>query len=512
MPSHRLLRLPLAVCLIWASMSQALAQPAPLQGLDDTIEVWLTAWDVPGLALAVVQDGEVVYARGYGVRRVDTDQPVNAETVFAVASNTKAFTATLLGQLVDEGKLSWDDRVIDHLPSFALFDPWVTREIRVRDLLCHRSGLPTFGGDHLWIGECQDQGTILEKLRYLEPTAPFRTRFQYQNLMFLVAGQVVEAVTGETWADRVQGKILEPLGMSSATTSVSRLDGQDNVAHPHEVRGGELKVVAFDAVDCIAPAGALNSSVFDMAQWMLVNLNGGRHDAGVLFSPSVLAEMQTVHTPRSVGSRETERFGRHFSGYGLGWGLSDYHGVKLVQHGGGLSGMNSLQTLVPEKNLGVMVATNFAPNSLTAAVTYHILDIYLGREPHDWNQTFVDDRDAGQVRAQGRETELEEQRIPGTSPSGPLEDFAGTYHDDFSGDTEVRLEEGALVFDYNPRHRGRLEHWHYDTFRVAWDDAIYDMPQKSFVTFRRGESGGVSGLTVTFYDPITFERVEDDKR
>ncbi len=465
---------------------------------------------VPGVAVAVVRDGELVSAKGFGVRALGHEGGVDADTVFGVASNTKAFTAALLGTLVDEKKLSWDDRVVDHLPSFALSDPWVTRDIRVRDLLCHRSGLPTFGGDHLWIGVCQPSETILSRLRHLEPTTSFRTRFQYQNLMFLAAGKVAESVAQESWAELMRARLLEPLDMTRSRTSIHDLAALQNVAQPHERRVEAITVVPFDDVDCIAPAGALNASTRDMGQWMLLNLEAGKRGDTQILSAAVIHEMQTVQTPRPVSPNRAARYGAHFSGYGLGWGLTDYHGVKLVQHGGGLTGMISLQTLVPEKQLGILVLTNLAPNSLCGAITYRILDAFLGRPAHDWSATFLADRQRGEEQSEQRRAALLASRIPDTLPSGPPADFVGTYHQPFSGETRVYLDGKQLVFDYNPRHRGPLEHWHHNTFRVVWDDPIFDMPPASFVTFQREASGPIGSLVVTFYHPITFQRRVSD--
>lgn len=483
-------------------------QEVDLDALDRWIESVLEDWATPGLAVGIVYGDSLIFARGYGVRRLGNPEPVDAHTRFAVASNTKAFTAAVIGSLVEEGALGWDDRVIDHLPGFQMSDPWVTREIRIRDLLTHRSGLATFGGDHLWIGSTNGREEIVSRIRYLEPVGSFRASYHYQNLMFLVAGMVAEAVTGQSWDDLIRERIFEPLGMSESSTSVLDLQGLDDVAAPHEVVLGELTAVEYDNVDGVAPAAAVNSNVVDMSRWMRANLHEGELDGRRIFSVATARQMQSIQYPLGVSAWAAENLGRRFNGYGLGWFISDYRGYKVVSHSGGLTGMISLQTLLPEIGLGVIVLTNYAPDAPTSAITYRVLDAFLGKPERDWNEVYVGFRNQAGARAAREEERLESSRIPGTTPSLPLEAYTGTYAEAASGDATVRLEDAHLVFDYNPRHLGDLEHWHHDVFRVTWRHPIFDMAPRSFIRFELDEDGTVTGLEVTFYDPIVFERVE----
>ncbi len=484
------------------------AQDVDLDALDSWIGALMDDWPTPGLAVGIVYGDSLVFARGYGVRQAGGDLLVDEHTRFAIASNSKAFTGAVLGMLVEEGSLDWDDRVIDHLPGFQMWDPWVTREIRVRDLLTHRSGLATFGGDHLWIGATNDREEIISRIRYMQPVGPFRASFHYQNLMFLVAGQVVPAVSGMSWNEMVSSRILDPLGMGESSTSVRALAGAANVAVPHEVVQGDLRAVEYDNVDGVAPAAAINSNVVDMARWMRLNLNGGVFEGRRILAAETAREMQRIQYPLGVSAWAAENLGRRFNGYGLGWFVSDYKGRKVVSHSGGLTGMISLQTLLPEEGLGVIVLTNYAPDAPTRAITYRILDAYLGESQRDWNEVYLGFRRQGEERARQREERLRESRIEGTSPSLPLEAYAGTYTEVVSGEAEVYLDEGRLVFDYNPRHLGDLEHWHHDVFRVTWRHPIFDMSARSFLQFQLNEKGEVTGLEVTFYDPIRFDRVE----
>jgi CubicO group peptidase (beta-lactamase class C family) len=485
-----------------------LAQQVDLEGLDRWIENLLDDWATPGLAVGIVHGDSLVFARGYGVRALGGPEPVDAHTRFAIASNTKAFTAAVLGTLVEEGVLSWDDHVIDYLPDFQMWDSWITREIRVRDLLTHRSGLATFGGDQLWIGNTNGREEIASRIRYMEPVGPFRASFHYQNLMFLVAGLVAEAATGQSWDDLVRERLFEPLGMTESSTSVHDLEDIENVAAPHEFVGGELMVVDYDDVDGVAPAAGVNSNVVDMARWMRANLRNGELDGRRAFSAVTAREMQSIQYPIAVSTWAAENLGRRFNGYGLGWFISDYKGRKVVSHSGGLTGMISLQTLLPEEGLGVIVLTNYAPDAPTSAITYRILDAYLGEPARDWNQVYVGFRRQGEARAARQEEERQASRVPGTEPSLPLDAYVGAYTEPVSGTARVRLEDGHLVFDYDPRYLGDLEHWHYDVFRVTWRHPIFDMAPRSFLRFELDEQGSVTGLVVTFYDPIRFDRVE----
>jgi len=499
--------------VLWAGITTAQTTDATLRGLDEYIEKARQDWEIPGVAVGIVKDDALIFAKGYGVREIGKKAKVDEHTLFAVASNTKAFTASMLGMLVDEDKLEWDDRVIDYIDDLQLYDPYVTREISVRDLLTHRSGLPTFGGDHLWIGAPENsREEIMARLRFLKPTAPFRTRYQYQNLMFMVAGQIIPEITGKSWDDFIRERIFEPLGMNESNSSILVLPEEDNVATPHEVVDGKHVPIAYDNVNGIAPAGGINSNVVDMAQWMRLHLGGGVYEGRQILSHEVIRDAHSIQFPLPVSDFNEDHFGTRFSGYGLGWSISDYRGYKMISHGGGLSGMISLQTLIPEKSLGVIVLTNFAPNSLTRAVTYRILDAFLGEPEQDWSGVYLERRKQAEIREQKNEEELLAQRVKGTRPSLPMKDYAGRYFDELSGEAEVRMENGNLVFDYNPRHIGDLEHWHHDTFRVTWRHPIFDMAPKSFLTFYLDERGKVATLRIHFYDPIYFQHVTEKER
>ncbi|UCE04547.1 MAG: beta-lactamase family protein, partial [bacterium] len=390
------------------------AQIDPLHNLDPYIQQAMKDWQVPGLAIGIVKDDSLIFAKGYGVRELGKEAKVDEHTIFAVASNTKAFTAALLGMLVDEGKINWDDHVVDYMREFQMYDPYITREINIKDLLTHRSGLPTFGGDHLWIGSTRSRGDIIARIRYLKPTAPFRTKFQYQNLMFLVAGQLIPKITGQSWDDAIKQRIFKPLDMVESVTTMKELKAKKNMTTPHEVVAGKVVPVEYDYTDNTGPAGAIKSNVVDMAQWMRLNLNGGVFNGKQILSSKVIREMHTIQFPLPISSFSEEKLETRFAGYGLGWRIYDYKGRKIISHSGGLSGMISYQVLAPEENLGVIVLTNFAPNSLPRILTYRILDAFLGEPEQDWNVIYLEQKKQSDEKKKKAEKELQEKRAQKT--------------------------------------------------------------------------------------------------
>ena len=458
----------------------AAAQKAPLNGLDSYIEAAMKAWQVPGLAIAVVKDDSVVFARGYGVRALHKPDAVDANTIFAIASTSKAFTAALVGMLVDAGKAHWDDRVAQLYPGFRLADPYASYELTLRDILSHRSGLPR--GDRLWYLSPYDRAEIIRRLRFLEPATSFRSAYGYQNIMFLTAGQVVEKVSGETWDDAVRRRIFEPLGMRSSSTSVSALKGATDLATPHDIIAGKVSAIRWPSYDNLAGAGAINSSVHDMAQWLRLQLNQGAYRGTRIFSDSVAKEMHTPQTIIRIGKESAELFPEtHFQAYGLGWSLRDYRGRKLIGHGGVLDGMRTEVLLVPEEKLGVVVMANLDGTNLPNAVTLRVVDSYLGKPVKDWSAAFLKPYAAARVRADSVERKLVAERVRGTQPRLALAQYAGTYADSLYGSVTVREEAGHLAFQMGPNFIGDAEHWHYDSFRISWRDRELGKQMATFV-------------------------------
>jgi CubicO group peptidase (beta-lactamase class C family) len=440
---------------------------------------------VPGVAIAVVRDGEVIEARGWGVRGKGGSEPVDADTLFAIGSSSKAFTAACVALLVDAEKVEWDDPVTKHLPGFQLHDPYATRELTVRDLLTHRSGLAR--GDSLWYASGFDRAEILERVRHLEPSWGFRSRFGYQNIMFLAAGELYAAVAGESWNDCVEKRFLAPLGMARSTTSVDPLPAIANVATPHEKVDGEVLAVPWRDLDNVAPAGSINSSAREMSAWLKLQLARGRADDGrqILAEPTVTE----MHTPqmaiRKEGSWAHYFPASRFITYGLGWFVNDYRGEVVVEHGGSIDGMRALVSTMPERGIGVVVLTNRGGQLLPEVVRYKIYDTLLRVEPEDWNTKLLTVvRKEREEERKARE-KVEAERRSGTKPSLPLAAYAGDYEHPTYGRARVELQGGALVL-----RRGEgtadLEHWHFDTWEARFRNPLRT---KMLVTFHLDAQG-----------------------
>ncbi|HJR62774.1 MAG TPA: serine hydrolase [Gemmatimonadaceae bacterium] len=466
--------------------------PRQLRGLDDYIERGMRAWKVPGLSIAVVKDDSVVYARGFGVRRVGTNERVDERTLFAIGSSSKAFTAAAVAMLVDEKKVKWDDPATRHLPSLELFDPYATRELTVRDLLSHRSGLAR--GDLVWYGSEFDRDEILRRVRYLEPSWSFRARFGYQNIMYLAAGQTVEAVAKKSWDDFVDERIFTPLGMTASSTTVRALDGVENVARPHSDSSGTVRAVPYRNIDNIAPAGSINSNAIEMAQWIRLQLGNGTYEGKKLLSAEAVKEMHEPHTIiRREGPWAMMTPDASFMSYGLGWILHDYRGKKAVQHGGNIDGMHALVGMIPSEQVGVVILTNLNPNALTTAIMNRVFDAYLGAPATDWSKQLLAAMDSLQGLQAAAQKRMETARVDGTRPSVALEKYAGTYSHDMYGDVVVARNGDGLTIRRGQSFTAPLSHWHFDTFRIQ---AVGGGIGMGFVSFTLDPMGQVASLSL----------------
>ncbi|MEE8478330.1 MAG: serine hydrolase [Gemmatimonadales bacterium] len=482
------------------------AQIESLHGLDEFIEAGMDEWQIPGLAVAVVQDDSVVFMDGYGVRTLGTDDPVNWHTLFAVASCTKAFTATALGILAGEGAIRWDDRVVDYLPWFQLYDPWVTRHVTIRDLLSHRTGYAGWAADHLWQGSELDADEILHRFRYQKPAADFRAEYGYSNIMYLAAGKIISTVTGVSWHSFVTERLLEPLGMNQSTLSVDQLGERDNVATPHIEISGKPEPVAWYDLGNVAPAMALNSSAADMAAWLRLHLGHGVFDGDTLVSPRIIEDMQTPQIWYEGPSEATGLEDRSFSAYGLGWDLYDYHGRKAVRHSGSVDGMGSLITMIPGSNLGVVVLTNMIPGQFPVALSNHIIDAVLGDAGPDWNAKLLQQRADDRKKEKQEEWYWEKSRDENAKRSLPLDQYVGEYFDSLSGAATVTKKGKRLVFHYNDKYLGDLIHWQHDLYRIAWRDPYVRLWAGRFLIFVPDGKGGIGTLRVVFDNEIQFAK------
>ena len=456
-----------------------------LKEIDDYANAVMTTHKTSsaGMAIAIVKDDKIAFAKGYGLRELGKSDPVDQNTVFAIASNSKAFTAAALAILVDEKKLAWDDKVSKYLPGFQMYDPWVTSELTVRDLVSHRVGLDTFSGDLLWYETTYSTDEILNRLRYLKPVSSFRTRYGYQNLMFIAAGRVVEKVSGRPWCDFLKERVLGPLGMNRTVCTIKDLT--DNAAMPHNESGGTLRVLHRGNVDGAMPAAGLNSSVADLSKWIRLQLGRGKFEGKQVFSEqqSWLMWQPNIMLPISEAASKNNPT-RHFNAYGMGWFLYDYYGRKIINHSGGLDGMLSYTVLIPEENVGFVVLTN-SESPAFGVMMNKIRDVFVNAPKRDWNAEAAEQAKTSKENAAKEREKVDAARAVNTKPTLPMAAYAGTYSDKLYGDVVISEEGGKLVmrFTPSPNFVADLEHWHYDTFQIKWrPSTVYNFP-RGFVTF-----------------------------
>ena len=464
----------------------------------------LEALRTPGVAIAVVKDGRVVFAKGYGLRALGDTGRVDAHTLFQIASNTKAFTTAALAILADAGKLSWDDPVTKFIPGFQLYDPYVTREFTVRDLVTHRSGLGLGAGDLLWFHSDYARGEIAYRIRFAKPASSFRSAYAYDNVLYIVAGEIVPAIGGMSWDDFVTKRILTPLGMTETGTTIAYFTAAPNRAAPHAVERGTLQLVPIDSVDNTAPAGGIVSNVTDLAKWVICRLDSGRYAGGRLFSERQAREMWSGQTILPIADPDPSlaALRPNFSEYGLGWRLRDYLGRKIVSHTGGLAGMSSQITLVPAEKLGIVVLTN-SEADLMAALSYRLLDDFLNapKARTDWVSAFAQAAEFDRAQADSVLRATRAGRDSLSQASLPLERYAGRYRDALYGDATVALESGRLVlrFSHSPALVGDLEHWQHDTFIARWRTPHIE---DAYATFSLNPDGSIDRFRMAAVSPL----------
>ncbi len=478
-----------------ASASWATAQ-IDSAAVDRLVNDALTKFNAAGASVVIVKDGRIVHSKGYGVRSVDTKAPVTKDTPFAIGSNTKAFTTAALAILVEEGKLKWDDKVINHIPEFKLYDDYVTQHFLIEDLLTHRSGLGLGAGDLMFVPDGSDFSIkdVLSAFQHFEPQSEFRTKFDYDNLLYFVAGEVIKRVSGMSWEDFVKTRILDRLGMSNSYTSLSQARDPGALAIPHTNRGKELKTLphyVFDADKLNGAAGSIYSSADDMGRWLLMQLNGGKYGADLkeqMFTAASQREMWRIHTVQPAGP--DPRYKTHFSGYGLGWGLSDKNGQMVAQHGGGLPGMVSQVVVVPDLGFGVVVLTNSDNGAFVAAgVSRTIMDSYLGLDDNAWTDKFMAFMAQRASAGDAVSTKVWEtvEKAKGTKIDPA--DYAGMYEDPWFGKVEISVKDGKLWFRSlrSPRLSGEMHYYKANAFAIKWE--YQDMDADAFAIFSLNEEG-----------------------
>jgi CubicO group peptidase (beta-lactamase class C family) len=495
-PSVRTALCAVAACLLLQSL--AVAQQAPLADFDAYVTKAIPRWQTPGLAVAVVKDGKVVFMKGYGVRELGKPRAVDEHTLFAIGSTTKAMTAALVGMLVDEKKLDWDDPVVKHLPWFQLKDPYLTREITVRDLLTHRAGLGN--ADYLWYGTTLEPREILQRVRLLEPAYSLRSSFIYQNVMYAAAGAVVEVVSGKSWDQMIRTRIFEPLGMTESITTAATLAQQPNVARPHDIIDGKMRAIENASVDGVAPAGSVWSSVNDMSKWMQMLLDGGKAGTRVILKPETVDEL---FKPQAMVTRDgfypTARLTKpKWTTYGLGWFQQDYRGRAIDFHTGSIDGMVAIHGLLRSDRVGVYVLANRDHVELRHALMFNVFDRFIGGSDRDWSEDLLKLYTDLQAQATEARRKEESQRVTGTSPTLALTRYAGTYSDPLYGDLVVTLDGDHLSARYGTAFVGPLEHWHYDTFRAKWNAAWRGTALVTFVLDEKGQPTTLQAMGTRF--------------
>jgi CubicO group peptidase (beta-lactamase class C family) len=481
------------------------SDPIPVtlfDGFAPFVDAQRQAWKAPGCAVAVVKDGGVASLEGFGQRDLARGLPVTPDTLFAIGSCTKAFTCAALGILVDEGRLDWDTPVRDYAPSFRMHDPFASERMTARDLVTHRSGLPRH--DALWYAGRFTRREIYDRLRHLEPNKDFRAVWQYNNLMYLAAGVLIEEITGAPWEVFIQERLLGPLGMARTNLSVTASQADRDFARPYHKKSDSnvVEEVPFRNIDAVGPAGAINSSAADMARWLLLNLSKGRHGGARILSEAYLQQAFAPHAAMQAAPDDDPELGQ--TAYGLGWMISSYRGQAMVQHGGGIDGFLSLTTLLPRQGAGIVVLSNLSSGALNSIVTHRALDLLLGLEPIDWaERTMKREAERKEAGEKGK-LSADSSRKPDTRPSHPLEDYAGDYEHPGYGRASVALQDGRLRLSYGSFDLP-LAHYHYEVFEGEYEP----LEMKLKAAFALDQDGSVASLALPLepsVKPIVFAR------
>lgn len=485
--------------------------------IDDLVGKTLKAYDVPGIAVAIVKDGQVIHAKGYGVRSIVSTAPVNENTLFGIASNSKAFTTAALAILVDEGKINWDDKVIKYLPKFKMYNDYVTNEFTIRDLLTHRSGLGLGAGDlMIWPdGHNFTTQDIIANLQYLKPVSAFRTKYDYDNLLYIVAGEVLAQVSGQSWGDFIEQRIMKPLAMDKSAASFQRLKDTSNVISPHVPTEGKLKAITRYKNPILDAAGGIYASVNDMSKWVIMQLQKGKYDNGkILFSEKQQAEMWSAQT--IMPNKPVAPYFSHFKSYGLGWQLSEVKGSFQVSHTGGLDGIVTQVTLLPELNLGIIVLTNQQNGAAFNAITNTIKDSYLNLKSDDYVTLYSSQRkeklasadkitdEVWNTIAQNRKDKIKVD----------IKKYIGTYKDNWLGEIVLFEQKGKMYFrsTRSSQLSGEIFFYKDQTFAVKWNNR--SLLADAFLTFSPDSTNikmkPISPMTDFSYDfqDLDFKKVK----
>ena len=505
-PMQKLTHLIVLVIFFQVSILSSICSQISTNQIDELVGNAIAKLNVAGAAVAIVKDGKVIHSKGYGVISTKTKEKVDKHTRFAIASNSKAFTAAALAILVDEGKLKWEDKVVDYVPEFKMYAPYVTANFMIVDLLTHRSGLGLGAGDLMFFPDGGDytMDDILKSFQYQKKVSEFRTQFDYDNLLYVVAGEIIERISGKSWSEFVENKIMKPIGMNHSAGTYNRLSNKKNVATPHATKEGKLIPLEVFDINLGASAGGIYASVEDLTKWMLLQLNEGQQGDKVIFSKKNHKKMWKPYTNMGFSFDPNPRYKTHFSAYGLGWGIRDMNGYVVFSHTGGLPGMLSKTTIIPELNLGIIVLTNTDPGgaALFSAVTNTVVDDYLGLEKEDWTGKYV-------ARMKGRKEKGDEvtqkvwEVVKSADASSFKEgDYIGVYEDNWFGKVKIfKNNEGKLWLKSlrSPKLNGEMFFYKANTFVVKWE--YQDMNADAFVMFSLDEEGKAQSIKMKGISP-----------
>ena len=471
--------------------------------IDEYIENARIQWETPGLAVAIVKDGQILLSKGYGEKKISSGDIVNEKTIFSVGSTTKAMTAAALAMLIDEGKAGWNDKVIDHMPYFQLHDSYATRELRVKDLFTHNAGVGN--ADLLWALFDHSPEEIVRRLRYFEPSYTFRGGYTYQNIMYAAAGLLIEKLSGMTWAEFIKKRIFEPLGMNHTVALRREAMQIENRSIAHDYVNGKVSPVLDSNADRIGAAGSVWSCTDDMAKWMIFVLDSAQVDGQRLISKESFTILHQPHViiPRSNFYPTASLTKPNFTTYALGWFQHDYQGDFVHFHTGSLNGTVAIIGLLPEHDLGVYVFGNLDHTEVRHALMYKVFDVFQDNPPRDWSSEFKSLYDGFKQASENRRNQLKEERLPNTSPSRDLEKYTGSFVNERLGSVDISMkDDGQFNIQFREDRNMTLSHWHYDTFLAKIDEYIQD--QGNLVSFHSNHDG-VESITIYGYE---FTKVE----
>ncbi len=476
--------------------------------LDNYVFRGMKNWQIPGMAVLIVKDGNIVVSKGYGVKELGKDDLVDENTLFLIGSNTKAFTGTALALLEHEGKLKLDDKVIKYIPDLKMKDPWITNELNLTDIVTHRMGYETFQGDFMFWASDLTADEVIEKLGRTTPKYDFRTKYGYTNSGYAIAGKVIEKVSGLHWSDFVKEKILKPLKMYRTTALSVDFSQADNITKPHTMANDKLIVLPFENIDNMAPCGSIGSSVSDLSHWLTAQLDSGKFDGETKIPFEVITR---TRKPETIIGRVRRSYNEgHYNLYGLGWALTDYEGTEIISHTGAVNGFLSSVTLLPEENLGIAVLTNSDANSLFEMLKWEIIDSYLGLPYRNYDEVVFKRSLARESQTSEMITQWQDSVKMNIKPQLPLSDFTGKYKHDVYGYAELEVKGNSLLLklEHHSELTAKLEYIGNDRFLCTYSDPTYGTKVFPFVI----EDGKVKSFTLFVTSGLDFQPYKFEKQ